>query len=262
MKIEEVIDLLPYYKNLKKEEKQKMIKIAKSLVEVIFDRQNEFFSNQKKPVIFDKNSEFYKNRLFKIYLGLMSEKLFQSYIMDKNIFDLTENDKISFSGLLDIEINEDEKIRNQPDKFDVEINGKKIDIKSSKNNQTNYEIQDFKQMCLTKRNFTMPLDQIKNDDLKDIVVQIMFNLKESNLKKGTYEVVNVYCFGGLPISDLIKNENLRNLKLNNNNYQKTYMKPLSFGKPIHELCNLKLKESDLQDKITSNLINKKFDNKI
>lgn len=145
MKIEEVIDLLPYYKNLKKEEKQKMIKIAKSLVEVMFDRQNEFFSNQQKPVIFDKNSEFYKNRLFKIYLGLMSEKLFQSYIMDKNIFDLTENDKISFSGLLDIEINEDEKIRNQPDKFDVEINGKKIDIKSSKNNQTNYEIQDFKQ---------------------------------------------------------------------------------------------------------------------
>lgn len=47
MKIEEVIDLLPYYKNLKKEEKQKMIKIAKSLVEVMFDRQNEFFSNQK-----------------------------------------------------------------------------------------------------------------------------------------------------------------------------------------------------------------------
>lgn len=121
MKTEEVVDLLPYYKSLEKEEKQKMLKIAKSLVEVIFDRRNEFYANQQRPKTFDKNSEFYKNRLFKIYLGLMSEKLFQLYIMDETVFEFKQTqeqkDKISFSGLLDIDLDNNEKNRNQPEKL-------------------------------------------------------------------------------------------------------------------------------------------------
>lgn len=198
------INLKSYFDKLTKEEKKEIYSTCKKLIFKMFDRQQEFKTNDENAV---------NNRLFKIYLGAIAEKLFVNYLLENYQINNLEIEGFN---------------QNDADKFDLKINGMSVDIKSS--NENKFFNGDYESFCLTKRNFTFPTDQSS----KDVIIQIMFNF--ANNEKT--ELKEVYCFGGIKKEDLLIDENKRNLKLNNGKFQETYMKSLNCGKLLEELFNI------------------------
>ena len=221
MNLEEIIDLKPYFDKLSKEEKLEIYNKSKKLISIMFNRQQEFETNE------DKNKQ-YQKRLFKIYVGAISEKIFKNYLEDNK-------EKLNIKEYI-IDGMENIKSNNKPDEFDFKINGITVDIKSSVETKQNVFNDELKSFALYNRNFVFPVDQKP----KDVIIQIIYKFSDKEHKN----LVNIYCFGGIKKECLLNNKNMVNLKLNNNKFQKTYMKKLLYGESLSQLFskNLSLKK--------------------
>ena len=175
--------------------------LAQVMAEKIYDRQKEFSAYKKEKAVAE--------RVNKIKTGIISEMLVKTIL---NSSKMTEVVYGGFSAQKD-----------QADEFDFVVSGRTFDIKSSV--EKNPEILHLKddraisEILLSKRNFTLPIDQ----RIKDYILQLIY---VSN---------KIYFCGGISTKILAVPGNVRTLKLNNGNIQKTYMKQLSYGQPIHEI---------------------------
>lgn len=163
--------------------KKELWKKSKILMNQMYDRQG------------DRKTQ---NRRKKIYLGLISEYIFEEWFKKK--FPDKKIEKWEKEGV---------------DKYDFKINNEiYIDIKSSKERKE-YNGNDFKQFILNNRNFTLPVDQVKKEflDKNYYIIQIIYD----------FNFEHCYISNGIKLNNLIKKENYKELKLDNNNIQKTYM---------------------------------------
>jgi hypothetical protein len=180
-------------------EKINMWKRTKELSGSMFDRQ--------------KDQKYSKNRRIKIYIGLISEYIFQKYIEEH-----FNNIKLFNNGLSN----------NGIDEYDFKLNDYiLIDIKSSKEKKNNFYNDKIK-FFERRRNYTLPFDQVKekylkkSNEYKYYIVQMMYD----------FDFKNVYISNFMNLNELVNQNNLRNLKLDNLNFQKTYMKKLFNGEDI------------------------------
>jgi hypothetical protein len=194
-----IVKEYPY--GLTKAELEAVNDLAQVMAEKMYDRQKEFSVYNKEKAVAE--------RVNKIKTGIISE------MFVKKILDLSKVTEIVYGGFSEP--------RNQSDEFDFVVGGRTFDIKSSV--EKNPEILHLKddrsisKILLSKRNFTLPTDQ----KIKDYILQLI------------YVSDKVYFCGGISTKILAVPENIRTLKLNNGNIQKTYMKQLSYGQPIHEI---------------------------
>jgi hypothetical protein len=189
--------------------------IAQVMAEKMYDRQKEFSVYNKEKAVAE--------RVNKIKTGIISEMLV------KTILNSSKVTEIVYGGFsTQKSINGDSTMvgvhdQQRTDEFDFVLGGKTFDIKSSveKNPEILYLKNDrtISEILLSKRNFTLPVDQ----KIKDYILQLI------------YVSDKVYFCGGISTKILAVPENIRTLKLNNGNIQKTYMKQLSYGQPIHEI---------------------------
>lgn len=177
--------------------------LVKPLINNMYDRQNERNTNT-----------FYKNREEKILLGIISEKLIEGYLNKKLVKSYKEN--LKFQGI----IQNNQNIK--PDEYDFMFYNYLFDIKSSVEKKE-YNGNNFKNFLLKNRNFTLPLDQ--STKKKHYIVQVLYNKDFLNTGKS-------FLCGCISTDLLCKKENLIDLRLNNNNRQKTYMKKIENGKSL------------------------------
>lgn len=168
------------------------------LTKTMFNRQNETVQQKRRE---------------KIYIGMLSEIIFSKYFLQEN-----KNLSLINNGF--------KNDLNTPEKYDFQIEDKFIDIKSSKEKKQ-IPSQNIEEFFLNKRNFTLPKDQVKNID-NYFIFQMMYDKK--------FEI----CFmsGFIDIQTLTKSENLKKLKLDNDNYQETYMLPLKNNISLKEVLNI------------------------
>lgn len=178
------------------EEKEFFWENTKTLALTMFDRQQEFNIEQKNAL---------KERRTKIYIGIIAENIFIKYFLKK--YPEFKN-KLIIEGMN----------KKGVDEFDIILFDKKIDIKSSKEK---YDIKNLEDSIINKRNYTLPEDQQGN---KDFILQIFFE------KKGK----EVYITGFIDIKELVQEKNKKNLGLNNNNNQITYMKEIKYGISLND----------------------------
>jgi hypothetical protein len=167
----------------------------------MYDRQNE-----------RNTGNFYLNRKRKIYLGVISERVVEGYM--KETFPEIYEKHARFSGL-----GQDLFNSSGPDECDFTLFNKKFDIKSSIE-KNKYEGNDFELFLKNSRNFMLPVDQYKSSP-KDCTLQVMFD-KDFN------ESGNCYICGVISQKKLTENKP-RDLKLDNGNYQPTYMRRIRDG---------------------------------
>jgi len=193
--------------------------------DVIIYKLNEIISYDKKLYYYNLAKEFVnsdnyynrqkwteKERIDKAYRGFISEYIFQYYIKE-NWFE--SNNKIIFDWLSD-------DFSKKKDKYDVMINWKNFDIKSSKEPKP-WSYSDYISFMLEKRNFILPLDQNK----KDGIIQIMYNHNNEYVFIVWYVYTNTLC----------EVWTVKNLKVSSTWYQNTYMLNLKYWNPIYELFN-------------------------
>lgn len=200
MQAEQII-VKEYPYGLTKAELEAANDLAQVMAEKMYDRQKEFSAYNKEKAV--------SERMNKIKTGIISEMLV------KTILDSSKVTEIVYGGF--------STQKDQSDEFDFVVGRKTFDIKFSveKNTEILYlkDERAISDILLSKRNFTLPIDQ----KIKDYILQLIY---VSN---------KVYFCGGISTKILAVPENIRTLKLNNGNIQKTYMKQLYYGQPIHEI---------------------------
>lgn len=184
------------------EEKQKLYQLA-----IDFVKNNRYYYNRQQWTD--------KNKIDKAYRWYLSEFILSQIIIDNN---LNKNNKIIIDWLSN-------DFNKKTDEFDIEVNWKTIDIKSSgENTSPPYEwYQDYLDFLLNKRNFILPVNQSK----KDYIIQIIYD----------YNNEYVYIIWYIDTNILIKQWKKINLKVSYDWYQETYMYNLKYWNPLEYLFN-------------------------
>lgn len=183
---------------------------------ISYDKKLYYYELSKKFV----NSKNYYNRqkgtekekIDKAYRWFISEYVFQYYVKEN---DLLKNNNIIFDGLSD-------DFTKKSDKYDVLINWKTFDIKSSKEPKP-WPYNDYLWFMLEKRNFILPTDQSK----KDWIIQIMYDYNNEYVHIVWYIYTNILC----------KKWTIKKLKVSTSWYQDTYMLNLKHWEKINKLFN-------------------------
>lgn len=201
----------PY--GLSEKEMTEAKEVATELSGNLYDRQKEFLASDCPGAILARKN--------KIHTGIISE-LVMKHFLDSSTKGQIE---IVYGGLLNG--------HTCPDEFDFAISGKTVDIKSSiEKNKTIICMDNREELIrtiLTQRNFTLPIDQGQ----KDFIFQIIYVGDKALL-----------C-GAIQVKELAKQENIRDLVLNNGQIQKTYMKKLVCGQSLQDILKICLRGNAL-----------------
>lgn len=143
------------------------------------------------------------HRIEKIYTGKLAEEVFKKYMKDSYNITLDINYEI-YPGTSNV------------DEFDFNINGKSIDIKSSKDTK-----KEGLSNCFNYFNFPV----LASQSLKDVTISILYD----------FEIKNFIIVSWIDKETYTKNCNISSLHVGRGIYKNYRLYKLKFGKNIDQL---------------------------